>query len=386
LSPDNGIKNVFVKFKDTAGNESVVVSDSITLVVDSVTPGNEIPIDVTEDAAELTRILGIEQHPNWETDNISRVVAIAQQTGVVLHNSDLTKAVNFVTYGISDVTIRLGWVERLTLVRDQLETLGYININVLTEIASGKKPSKRNILHEQRQYVAASQAFRALVGRNYNPTDLTDDLAWHTMMYRLRFPRNIVKENAAVAQYVKVFKRKPVSAFDWSVVRAWAYVLSGRGQTIVKETGNTLIIKSTPTGWLRVRSAPSLTGAIIGSVYPNQRYAFSQEKNGWFNITISGSQKGWVSGQYIAVVSKATPEKINIPEPKKIIVPKAKTITVQATPTGWLNVRSIPSTQGTIKTRVYPSQSYVYTKYEQGWYLITLNNGTTGWVTEQYVK
>ncbi len=349
-------------------------------------PGNQLAIEVADDAAALTRILAIERHPNWETDNVSRVIAMAQQSGVIINNYDLTVAVNFVTYGVSDVTIRQGWVERLKLVGDQLQTLGYINVYALNEISDGVKPNKRNVVYEQKQFSAVSQAFRTLVGRNYNPADLTDDLAWHTMMYRLRFPRNIVKENAAVAYYIKVFKRKPVSAFDWSVVRAWAYVLSGRGQTIVKETGNTLVIKSTPTGWLRVRSAPSLTGSIISSVYPNQRYAFSQEKNGWFNITISGGQKGWVSGQYVTVVSRATPEKITIPEPKKIIVPKAKTVTVQATPTGWLNVRSIPSTQGTIRTRVYPSQTYVYTKYEQGWYLITLNNGTTGWVTEQYVK
>ena len=60
-------------------------------------------------------------------------------------------------------------------------------------------------------------------------------------------------------------------------------------------------------------------------------------------------------------------------------------LTITQTPTGYLNVRSQPSSAGTIVTKVHPGETYVYTNKQNSWYQITLNDGTQGWISGQYV-
>ena len=53
---------------------------------------------------------------------------------------------------------------------------------------------------------------------------------------------------------------------------------------------------------------------------------------------------------------------------------------------GYLNVRSEPSVSGDIVTKVNPGETYEYTKEENGWYYITLDDGSVGWVSGDYVQ
>jgi len=62
-----------------------------------------------------------------------------------------------------------------------------------------------------------------------------------------------------------------------------------------------------------------------------------------------------------------------------------KTLKINATPTGYLNVRNTPSTSGTLITQVSPGEVYPYTATKNGWYNITLLGNQSGWVTGQYV-
>jgi uncharacterized protein YgiM (DUF1202 family) len=58
----------------------------------------------------------------------------------------------------------------------------------------------------------------------------------------------------------------------------------------------TIIIGDTPTGWLRVRSAPN--GTEIAKVYPGEKYQVVGEASDWWQITLSDGGKGWVSKLY----------------------------------------------------------------------------------------
>ena len=42
-----------------------------------------------------------------------------------------------------------------------------------------------------------------------------------------------------------------------------------------------IVIKSTPTGFLRVRSEPSLKGNEVGKVYPKDKVTLLEELSGW---------------------------------------------------------------------------------------------------------
>ena len=60
-------------------------------------------------------------------------------------------------------------------------------------------------------------------------------------------------------------------------------------------------------------------------------------------------------------------------------------IRVTETPTGFLNVRATPSSQGVLITKILPNEVYTTNIYENGWYHIFLPENRKGWVSEKYV-
>ena len=63
-----------------------------------------------------------------------------------------------------------------------------------------------------------------------------------------------------------------------------------------------------------------------------------------------------------------------------------KLLKVLNTPTGYLNVRSSPSTAGKIVTQIHPGETYTYLTTQSGWYEIDLPAGAAGWVIGEYVQ
>lgn len=59
-----------------------------------------------------------------------------------------------------------------------------------------------------------------------------------------------------------------------------------------------IVIKETPTGFLRVRMEPSTSASESGRVNPGDKYTIVDSKTGWYQITFDGTNTGWVSGQY----------------------------------------------------------------------------------------
>lgn len=58
-----------------------------------------------------------------------------------------------------------------------------------------------------------------------------------------------------------------------------------------------ILIKDTPTGWLRVRVDASLNASESGKVNPGEKYELLDEKDGWYQIKIA-TQEGWISSVY----------------------------------------------------------------------------------------
>ncbi len=59
-----------------------------------------------------------------------------------------------------------------------------------------------------------------------------------------------------------------------------------------------VVIKDTPTGFLRVRMEPSTSASEAGRVNPGEKYSLLDTKNAWYQIKFDGKNLGWVSGQY----------------------------------------------------------------------------------------
>ncbi len=59
-----------------------------------------------------------------------------------------------------------------------------------------------------------------------------------------------------------------------------------------------VLIKDTPTGWLRVRIEPSTTATEAAKVNPGEMYPLLDEESGWYQIEYQEDEEGWISGQY----------------------------------------------------------------------------------------
>ena len=59
-----------------------------------------------------------------------------------------------------------------------------------------------------------------------------------------------------------------------------------------------VIIKDTPTGFLRVRFEPTTQASETAKVKPGEKYHLLDTQNGWFQISVTETLDGWISGQY----------------------------------------------------------------------------------------
>lgn len=65
-----------------------------------------------------------------------------------------------------------------------------------------------------------------------------------------------------------------------------------------------VVVKDTPTGFLRVRADPDVTATEAGRVNPGEKYPILSETTGWVKIrtATSSAALGWVSDQYVEKV------------------------------------------------------------------------------------
>lgn len=57
-------------------------------------------------------------------------------------------------------------------------------------------------------------------------------------------------------------------------------------------------IKDTPTGFLRVRTDPSITATEAAQVKPGDKYSLLDTNDGWYKIKYDAKNEGWISAQY----------------------------------------------------------------------------------------
>lgn len=79
------------------------------------------------------------------------------------------------------------------------------------------------------------------------------------------------------------------------------------------------------------------------------------------------------------------------PKPAGKIIPspvslKRPYVTIKETPTGFLRVRSEPSTSSTELARVSPGESFSLVDEQSGWYKITYQTDKDGWISGQYAE
>lgn len=132
----------------------------------------------------------------------------------------------FLQLGTTLATKALGSGEREALLRDARETMGKSDIPVedLERMAEGKIPKTRNLTIERSLVPRALATFKSIFNHAPNFQNTSENLAWNTLMYRIRFTRDLKKETQGIQKFRQIFKKLPSDPFQWSVVRVMGYV------------------------------------------------------------------------------------------------------------------------------------------------------------------
>jgi hypothetical protein len=153
------------------------------------------------------------------------IQADAKEFGLKVYGGQLDLYTNFIAYGVSYVTRKLGERERRAVERDVLQVIGYNATETdFHRLTIGLKPLTRNIGAEARQVPVVRDLFRKMYKHDPNFKNPQDDLAWNVLMYRIRFPRDLVQEKQGIVRFQSIFRRAPTSPLDWAAVRALGYV------------------------------------------------------------------------------------------------------------------------------------------------------------------
>lgn len=135
---------------------------------------------------------------------------------------------SFVEQGTNPASRALGTGERQAILRDLQEVLArsanQIPVGDLERVANGQIPLTRNLAYERSMVPRALATFRTIYGHAPNFRNTEENLAWNTLMYRIRFTRNLTAEREGIAQFRRTFRTTPQSPFQWSVVRVLGYV------------------------------------------------------------------------------------------------------------------------------------------------------------------
>lgn len=138
----------------------------------------------------------------------------------------LNRLALFVQEGTNPATRALGSGERLAVFKDAVETMGRVDVptNDLERMAEGQIPKTRNLNIERALAPRALTTFKTMFGHAPNFKNATENLAWNTLMYRLRFPRDLKEETQGIQTFRTLFKRVPQDPFQWATVRVLGYV------------------------------------------------------------------------------------------------------------------------------------------------------------------
>jgi hypothetical protein len=161
-----------------------------------------------------------------ESTVTGQVASDGKEFGLTVTESAAATITNYIVYGISAATVKLGQGERRAVIRDYMDTVKRTNVvwSDVDRIANGQIPVARNLGAERAQVAAILPIYKKIYGHAPNFKDAKENLAWNTLMYRIRFPRDLAKEANGIKGYTALYKHSPKTPLGWSIVRVYGYV------------------------------------------------------------------------------------------------------------------------------------------------------------------
>ena len=202
-----------------------ITSTSTAPVTTSTTPVVG-PFQDPSNLPSLLSALNIARNIPQEDIVLKQVYADAKEFRLTLTPDQAMAIRNFIVYGISPATIKFGQGERRAIERDYMDTVARPEFvwSDIERMATGQIPVVRNLALERLRVSTVLPVFTRLFGHAPNFKNATENLAWNTLLYRIRFPRDLVKEATGIQKYYAIYRHNPFSPFNWAVVRVLGYV------------------------------------------------------------------------------------------------------------------------------------------------------------------
>ena len=133
---------------------------------------------------------------------------------------------------------------------------------------------------------------------------------------------------------------------------------------------------------LNIRSSASTSSSVLGSLKNNDRVqVIEKDGNGWTKIKTDSGKTGWVSSKYL--VSAPSNSGNTSSQNNESVEASGK---VKVNTSSGLNVRKGPGTNHSIIGSLAGGSVVEVKEKSGGWMRVVLPNGSTGWISGQYVS
>lgn len=133
----------------------------------------------------------------------------------------------------------------------------------------------------------------------------------------------------------------------------------------------------TATTWVNMRSGPSTSNGVIAVLAPNQAVTASGKvSGGWYEVTTSAGQTGWVYQNYLKASESSAPAPTS---------PTAPTASGSATTTAAVNVRTGPGTSYTAVAVAAKGTTLPTTGKTSGGWTEVIHAGQARWISTNYL-
>jgi cell wall-associated NlpC family hydrolase len=130
-----------------------------------------------------------------------------------------------------------------------------------------------------------------------------------------------------------------------------------------------------------LRSGPGINYDRIAKLQQGQTVRLLGKNGDWYQIETKGGQTGWLHGELVDVNEAASTSLMTV---KASAAPaKAR---VGTTTDSNVNLRSGPSTEYKIVTRLPAGIKLEVLGQQDGWYRVSTPKGTTGWITDDFFR
>ncbi len=144
---------------------------------------------------------------------------------------------------------------------------------------------------------------------------------------------------------------------------------------------------------LNVRSLPSASGAIVDMLFGGDKLPLVKEEGEWYQVQFEDETTGWISKKFSVLEGGTTKASLPVPEAKKTSSKTSArqsnemvtTVVLIKVPEGSsLNVRSVPSSQGTVMGSLKSGDMRPLLEETDEWYQVELQDGQSGWVSQKF--